>query len=155
MTLGIRVRNLESKINNQLDILNNDNNNSTREIDFSKKNRRVKELPSGIKQYLIHKGDKTNFPKVGNQVTVQYIGKLEDGTVFDSSVKKGIPFKFIVGQGQVIKGWDLVITTLSKGQREMVYIPARLAYGAKGAGNGRIPPNANLIFDIRLLSIKK
>ena len=153
MDLDQRMKHLERKISNQLDNLTQDNNN-TRDVNFSKKNPRVKVLPSGIKQYLIHKGDKTHFPKVGDQVTVQYIGKLEDCTVFDSSVKKGTPFKFVVGQGQVIKGWDLVITTLSKGQREMVYIPSKLAYGAKGAGNGRIPPNANLIFDIRLLSIQ-
>ncbi len=153
MAFQMRLKTLEHKINYQLDQVNDDL--ASRGNDFNSNNKRIETMSSGIKKYLIHKGDRVNFPKPGDQVSVQYTGRLESGEIFDTSIGKGMPFTFTVDNGQVIKGWDQVIKTMSKGQREMVYIPASLAYGAKGAGGGRIPPNANLIFDIRLLKINK
>jgi len=93
-------------------------------------------------------------PKKGNTVSVHYTGRLDNGTVFDSSHKRGKPFRFILGMGQVIKGWDQCVSSMHVGDKCRVVIPPRLAYGPNGA-NGIIPPNATLTFDIDLLGISK
>ncbi|KAI1173863.1 hypothetical protein F4777DRAFT_419474 [Nemania sp. FL0916] len=89
--------------------------------------------------------------KKGNRVEVRYIGKLTDGKVFDSN-KKGKPFSFKAGSGEVIKGWDIGIQGMSVGGERRLTIPARLAYGSKAQPD--IPANSDLIFDIKLLGIK-
>ncbi|MAF20530.1 MAG: peptidylprolyl isomerase [Parcubacteria group bacterium] len=89
----------------------------------------------------------------GNTVSVHYVGVLEDGTKFDSSVDRGQPFSFTVGGGQVIQGWDLGLVGMKIGEIRRLYIPSELGYGAAGAGGGAIPANANLIFEIQLLEI--
>lgn len=91
-------------------------------------------------------------PVDGDTVTVNYSGKLLDGTEFDNSWKKGKPFEFVVGMGQVIKGWDRIIKRMHLGEKLRVRIPSDLAYGSKGVGNV-IPPNSDLIFLIKLLKI--
>jgi peptidylprolyl isomerase len=90
--------------------------------------------------------------KEGDTLTVNYTGKLENGTVFDSSVGKQ-PFTFVLGAGQVIPGWDQGLVGLKVGGKRTLTIPPDLGYGAQGAG-GVIPPNATLIFDVELVSIK-
>ena len=90
--------------------------------------------------------------KSGNTVTVNYIGRLINGAVFDTSVGKQ-PFSTVIGTGQVIKGWDQGILGMKIGGIRRLIIPPDLAYGAQGAG-GSIPPNATLIFDIELLDVK-
>jgi peptidylprolyl isomerase len=92
-------------------------------------------------------------PKTGQQVTVHYTGTLEDGTKFDSSVDRGQPFTFVIGVGQVIKGWDEGVSSMKVGGKRKLMIPANLGYGARGAGNV-IPPNAKLNFDVELLDVK-
>ncbi|KAI2628907.1 hypothetical protein GGS21DRAFT_228709 [Xylaria nigripes] len=89
--------------------------------------------------------------KKGNRVEVRYIGKLTDGKVFDSN-KKGKPFSFKAGSGEVIKGWDIGIQGMSVGGERRLTIPAHLAYGSKSQPG--IPGNSQLIFDIKLLAIK-
>ena len=86
----------------------------------------------------------------GAFVTCHYHGTLLDGTVFDSSVQKGRPFKFQVGVGQVIRAWDEGIIQLKKGGKATLTAPPDYAYGERGAG-GVIPPNATLKFDVELL----
>ena len=108
---------------------------------------------SDIQKTVLKNGDGPK-PKKGNTVSVHYTGKLPNGTVFDSSHKRGQPFRFILGMGQVIKGWDQCVSSMRVGETCRVVIPPGLAYGANGAG-GVIPPNATLIFDIDLLSISK
>ena len=86
----------------------------------------------------------------GSRVKVHYTGKLTDGTKFDSSHDRGQPLEFVVGAGQVIRGWDEGITQLQKGQKAILTCPPDYAYGAAGAG-GVIPPNATLIFEVELV----
>ncbi len=89
----------------------------------------------------------------GNRVTVHYSGWLENGRKFDSSVDRGDPFVFPLGEGRVIKGWDLGVAGMKVGGKRRLTIPSNLGYGARGAG-GVIPPNATLIFEVELLGVK-
>lgn len=91
--------------------------------------------------------------KTGDTISVHYTGKLLDGTKFDSSVDRGVPFEFTVGAGQVIQGWEQGFLDAKVGEKRILTIPPDLGYGASGAGN-LIPPNATLIFDVELVSIK-
>jgi len=91
--------------------------------------------------------------KNGDTISVHYIGKLEDGTKFDSSVDRGEPFEFTIGQGQVIEGWEKGLLGMKVGEKRTLTIPSDMGYGAQGAG-GVIPPNATLIFDVELMAIK-
>ena len=95
-------------------------------------------------------GDRADL---GMSVSVHYTGKLEDGTVFDSSIPRGQPFTFTLGAGQVIKGWDLGVEGMKVGEKRNLVIPPHLGYGVRGAG-ATIPPNATLIFDVELLEVK-
>lgn len=89
--------------------------------------------------------------KSGNVVSMRYIGKLEDGKVFDSN-KKGKPFSFKLGKGEVIKGWDIGVAGMAPGGERRITIPPHLAYGKKALPG--IPANSKLIFDVKLLEIK-
>jgi FKBP-type peptidyl-prolyl cis-trans isomerase len=102
--------------------------------------------------YTETKKGKGVLVKAGNEVTVNYTGKLLNGQEFDSSVGKPEPFKFIVGQGMVIPGWDEALQLMAKGGKATLLIPSNLAYGARGAG-GVIPPFAPLTFEIELVDI--
>lgn len=89
----------------------------------------------------------------GKTVTVHYLGMLPDGTVFDGSKKRGQPFTFTLGAGQVIQGWDQGVAGMKVGGTRQLIIPPDMGYGAQGAG-GVIPPNATLIFEVELLDVK-
>ncbi len=117
----------------------------------NKKRKGVKELANGI-QYEVLKDAKGAKPKKTDKVTVHYHGTLIDGTVFDSSTKRGKPASFPLNG--VIKGWQEVLPLMSTGSKWKVVIPPELAYGERGAG-GSIGPNETLIFEIELISIDK
>lgn len=97
--------------------------------------------------------------KKGDTVAMNYTGRLENGTVFDSNVdpkfKHVEPFVFNLGAGQVIAGWDKGIVGMKVGEKKTLTILPADGYGAAGAGGGAIPPNATLIFEVELLGIKK
>jgi len=125
----------------------------------------VKTTPSGLK-YVITKTSLKPKPLAGDTVSVNYTGKLLNGTVFDSSIEavaktSGLdqpgrnyePIKFPVGTGQVIKGWDEGLLLLHEGEKATFIIPSALAYGAEGSGP--IPPASTLIFDVELVSVKR
>jgi len=108
----------------------------------------------GVEVETVQEGDGTTFPKAGQTVEVHYTGTLENGKKFDSSRDRGSPFKFRIGQGEVIKGWDEGVAKLSLGQRANLRCSPDYAYGSKGVP-GVIPPNSVLIFDVELLKIHK
>ena len=87
----------------------------------------------------------------GDTATVHYVGRLTNGTQFDSSYDRGQPFQFVVGAGQVIAGWDLGIPGMRVGGTRRLTIPPNLAYGS--SGSGPIPPNSTLTFDVELLGL--
>lgn len=86
----------------------------------------------------------------GQLVAVHYTGKLDDGTVFDSSVNRGQPIEFVLGTGRVIPGWEEGIAQMKVGDKATLIIPPHMAYGP--GGSGPIPPNATLTFDVELVS---
>lgn len=91
--------------------------------------------------------------EVGDTVTVDYVGRLLDGTQFDSSYDRGVPFTFTAGSGQVIRGWDEGVPGMRVGGKRRLTIPHQLAYGGNPPAGSGIPPNASLTFDIELLAI--
>ncbi|MDX1932100.1 MAG: FKBP-type peptidyl-prolyl cis-trans isomerase [Capsulimonadales bacterium] len=125
---------------------------SSSEADSSKGNEKMITTPSGLQYEDIAVGEGAS-PQPGQMVTVHYTGTLTDGKKFDSSRDRNQPFRFKIGVGQVIKGWDEGVLTMKVGGRRKLTIPASLGYGARGAG-GVIPPNATLIFDVELLGVE-
>jgi peptidylprolyl isomerase len=112
--------------------------------------------PDGLKIIDLTVG-KGAMPKTGQTVVVHYTGWLYEngkkGRKFDSSVDRGQPFEFPIGEHQVIPGWDEGVATMRVGGKRTLIIPPTLGYGARGAGDV-IPPNATLLFDVELLGIK-
>ena len=103
-----------------------------------------------IEDIIIGEGEEA---KDFNKVIVNYTGKLEDGSIFDSSLKPGrSPFTFTLGSGSVIKGWDLGVKGMKVGGKRKLTIPSELGYGSRGAG-GVIPPDATLIFEVELIEV--
>lgn len=101
------------------------------------------------KDILVGTGD---VAVAGKEVTVHYTGTFTDGKKFDSSIDRGEPFKFTLGAGQVIKGWDLGVEGMKVGGKRILVIPPQFGYGAND--NGPIPGNSTLLFMIELLGVK-
>ncbi len=120
-------------------------------LERNKEREEVKVTESGLQYEVLEEGDGPT-PDAGDQVRVHYHGTTIDGTVFDSSVDRGEPAVF--GVGQVIPGWTEALQMMPVGAKWKLYIPSDLAYGERGAG-GDIGPNTVLIFDVELLEIVK
>jgi FKBP-type peptidyl-prolyl cis-trans isomerase FkpA len=116
----------------------------------------VIEMPNGLKYTDTKIGDGATA-MAGKKVSVHYTGWLSEngakGKKFDSSVDRGQPFPFTLGEHQVIAGWDEGVAGMKVGGKRTLVIPPELGYGARGAG-GVIPPNATLIFDVELLGVQ-
>lgn len=118
-------------------------------LDKNKERAEVKTLPSGLQYEVIAEGNGKS-PKATDKVKCHYEGTLIDGTMFDSSIKRGQPAVF--GVNQVIQGWVEALQLMSEGAKWRLYIPSELGYGAQGAGES-IPPHSTLIFDVELLEV--
>ncbi len=123
---------------------------SNKFLEENKKKQGVQTTASGL-QYEVIKAGTGASPKLENEVSVHYEGKLISGTVFDSSIKRGEPASF--GVGQVIPGWTEALQRMKVGDKWRLFIPPNIAYGERGAG-GDIGPNEALIFEVELLEVK-
>lgn len=105
----------------------------------------------GLRKRVLQKGNSWKTPFPGDEVEVHYTLRLKDGKFFDSSRDKGTPFKFRLGQGEMIRGWDEGIATMKKGERAIFTVPPEMAYGEIGSPP-TVPPNATLVSDIEMVS---
>lgn len=118
-------------------------------LEQNSKKENIKTLPSGLQYEVITEGNGKK-PKATDQVKCHYEGTLIDGTLFDSSIKRGQPAVF--GVNQVIQGWVEALQLMTEGSKWRLYIPSELGYGAQGAGE-MIPPHSTLIFDVELIEV--
>jgi len=111
----------------------------------------TKEKDGGVTKTIVREGEGEDFPHDGCKVYVHYVGRLENGEKFDSSRDRGDVFEFQLGKGNVIKGWDIGVSTMLKNEICELKIAPEYAYGEKGSPP-KIPPNSTLIFEIELLT---
>lgn len=115
--------------------------------------------PNGLR-FVVHTPGTGPQARLGSRVAVRYTGFLPDGHIFDASVAWGAPFRFRVGRGEVIRGWDELLPMLAAGARVRAWVPATMAYGAKGLrdpdNNSRylIPPDTELVFELQVISVR-
>lgn len=109
-------------------------------------------MENKLQTEIIQEGTGSQLAQNGQIVTVHYSGWLMDGTKFDSSLDRGQPFSFMLGSGQVIRGWDEGVAGMKIGEKRKLIIPPDMAYGTSGVGP--IPGNATLTFEIELLKVK-
>ncbi|MFH1413057.1 MAG: FKBP-type peptidyl-prolyl cis-trans isomerase [bacterium] len=126
------------------------NEEETNEEQMETNNQEVSEL----KIEVLQEGEGDRTTKSGDTISVHYTGTLLDGTKFDSSLDRGEPFSFTIGESQVIQGWDKGLLDMKVGEKRKLTIPSDLAYGEKGSG-ALIPPNATLIFETELMLIQE
>ncbi|MDR2144146.1 MAG: peptidylprolyl isomerase, partial [Treponema sp.] len=105
-------------------------------------------------RYAIQKAGSGDKPRPGSTVRVSYKGMFITGEVFDASDAHGGPLEFTAGTGQVIAGWDRLVLDMKTGEKRLAVIPPEFAYGERGAGNGVIPPNSFLVFEMELVEIR-
>lgn len=137
--------NLQSNVFESIGINTNNNQENQNNMQENQNNQE-------LKTEIIKEGT-GEAAKNGDNVSVHYVGTLENGTKFDSSRDRGTPFAFTLGSGQVIKGWDLGVAGMKVGEIRKLTIPYTLAYGE--SGYGPIPAKATLIFEVELISINK
>lgn len=126
---------------------------TTQEVKKQVINNANEKKPMELEIKTTQEGTGDRVIKSGDTIAVHYTGKLVDGTKFDSSVDRGTPFEFQIGQGMVIAGWEQGFLGAKVGEKRTLTIPSEMGYGARGAG-AIIPPNATLIFDVEVIAIK-
>merc|ERR1711874_803867 len=110
----------------------------------------------GVTKEIITAGDGATFPAAGDTVTVHYTATLQsDGKKFDSSHDRGAPFSTEIGVGKVIKGFDEGVLQMSQGEKAKLLVTADCAFGAAGAGEGIVPPNADVQFEVELIKVER
>ena len=119
--------------------------------EIAKEEERYRRIISTYKLKILHAGDAVNFPKEKDSCSIHYIGKLEDGTVFDNTYNRGQPVYFVLGAKQVIKAIEEALPILSRGEKARLVVPPECGYGERGYPP-IIPPNAVTIYDIELVS---
>ncbi|MDR3139790.1 MAG: FKBP-type peptidyl-prolyl cis-trans isomerase [Treponema sp.] len=127
-----------------------------RDADIAQINRKYPSAvltPSGLRYLILKKGNGVK-PVPGKTVAVNYKGMFLSGEVFDSSDILGGPLEFQAGAGRVIPGWEATVLGMEQGEKRLVIIPPELAYGDQGAGNGAIPGNTFLVFEMELVRIR-
>jgi len=122
-------------------------------ISVTKANKENKKLQIGVKKRVDAEACKIKSRK-GDVLAMHYTGKLENGDEFDSSIPRGDPFKFTLGTGQVIKGWDQGLLNMCEGEKRKLVIPADMGYGDRGAPP-KIPGGATLVFEVELIKIER
>ncbi|MBI4132310.1 MAG: FKBP-type peptidyl-prolyl cis-trans isomerase [Candidatus Sungbacteria bacterium] len=130
-----------------------DYRNKTAEVDRPGQNATAQEksMDQDLKIETLKEGTGAGA-KSGDTLAVHYTGTLDDGRKFDSSLDRGAPFSFRLGDGMVIRGWDQGLLGMKIGEKRRLTIPPELGYGSAGAGDV-IPPNATLIFEVEMLGI--
>ena len=143
--------NIVGEINNNAEVKTKENSSKTNTANQSQSiNNNNKPMQLEIKTTKEGAGERQ--VKAGDTISVHYTGKLTDGTKFDSSVDRGVPFEFTVGQGMVIQGWEQGFLGAKVGEKRTLTIPAEMGYGSRAVGS--IPANSTLIFDVELVAIK-
>jgi len=132
-------------------IRNAQEGSKTKMEELLKKYPKAIKTSTGLYYVVTEKGSGTEKPKRGDMVSAHYTGTLANGKKFDSSRDRGTPFRFSVGTGRVIKGWDEAFIDMVKGEKRILLIPPALGYGARGVGGGLIPPHSVLVFDVELI----
>ena len=120
------------------------------EIEAENLNKNMENNIDGLEIEVLQEGEGEEA-KDGDNVSVHYTGTLVDGTKFDSSVDRGQPFQFTLGEGRVIQGWDLGVKGMKVGEKRKLIISPELGYGDRVMGS--IPPNSTLLFEVELLGI--
>jgi len=143
------------RLRREIDEANTNKVRTQRQADIDKINSsypNTVQTASGLR-YIIQKQGKGGKPARGRTVKVHYSGRLLSGTVFDDSSLRGSPLEFQAGAGKVIQGWDETVLDMQIGEKRLVIIPPELAYGDRAVGNGLIPANSFLIFEMELISV--
>merc|ERR1711934_828143 len=110
----------------------------------------------GVTKEIITAGDGTWVPAAGDTVTVHYTATLQsDGKKFDSSHDRGAPFSTEIGVGKVIKGFDQGVMQMSQGEKAKLMVTADFAFGTAGAGEGTVPPNSDVQFEVELIKVER
>lgn len=120
------------------------------EMELARRYGNAHKLPSGLRYVVRAPGSGEATPLPGDEIICHYAGRLLDGTEFDSSYRRGVPFTFRLGMGSVIRGWEEAFAMMKKGEKRTLIVPHWLAYGEKGSG-GKIGPRATLIFEVELI----
>jgi len=141
------------RLRRDIDLVNANKLQALRQADISKIEEEfpnTQQTASGIRYIILNQGS-GDKPGNGSTVSVHYTGKLLSGAVFDDSLIRGAPIEFQAGTGRVIRGWDETVLDMQVGEKRIVIIPPELAYGDRVVGNGLIPANSFLIFEMELV----
>jgi peptidylprolyl isomerase len=123
------------------------------EVSNSKDSLKTIRKENGLKIEVLKYGE-GRLSATGDILSIHYIGRLENGDKFDSSIDRGVPFNFQLGAGNVVKGWDEGLLDMKVGEKRRLTIPPLLGYGSSMSSEGNIPPNATIVYEVELIKIE-